>query len=132
MRHVAVAGLMAGAAPLFAIERKDTAALPQEVKEAVDNLGKTFEDFRKKNDEVLADLKKGKEDVLTKAEWARIIATGLQLPNVEITEVPWQESGQIAPRPERVRLVSTRHELKHPPLLELLNKERDALLAKVN
>jgi dTDP-4-dehydrorhamnose reductase len=71
-------------------------------------------------------------DVLTKAEWARIIATGLQLSNVEIIEVPWQESGQIAPRPERVRLVSTRHELKHPPLAELLNREREALLAKVN
>lgn len=71
-------------------------------------------------------------DVLTKAEWARMIATGLALSNVEIAEVPWQESGQIAPRPERVRLVSTRHELKHPPLLELLTRERAALLSKVN
>lgn len=71
-------------------------------------------------------------DVLTKAEWARLLATGLLLPNVEIVEVPWQESGQIAPRPERVRLVSTKHELKHPPLLELLTKERAALLSKVN
>ena len=71
-------------------------------------------------------------DVLTKAAWAGMLATGLELPNVEIVEVPWQESGQIAPRPERVRLLSTRHELHHPPLLELLTRERAALLTKVN
>jgi hypothetical protein len=35
----------------------------------------------------------------------------------------------VAPRPERVRLVSTRHTLQHPPLLELLQRERAALLA---
>jgi dTDP-4-dehydrorhamnose reductase len=71
-------------------------------------------------------------DVLTKAEWARLLVEGLALPSVEIVEVPWQESGQVAPRPERVRLLSTRHELKHPPLLELLTRERAALLAKVS
>jgi hypothetical protein len=69
-------------------------------------------------------------DVLTKGEWARLLADGLALPNVEIVEVPWQESGQIAPRPERVRLTSTRHELRHPPLLQLLQSERSALLSK--
>ena len=68
-------------------------------------------------------------DVLTKAEWAGLLARGLSLPNVEIVEVPWQESGQIAPRPERVRLLSTRHELHHPPLLELLTAERTALIS---
>lgn len=71
-------------------------------------------------------------DVLTKGEWARLLATGLALPNVEIVEVPWQESGQVAPRPERVRLVSTKHDLHHPPLLELLTAERAALLSKVH
>lgn len=71
-------------------------------------------------------------DVLTKAEWATLLAQGLALPGVEIVEVPWQESGQVAPRPERVRLLSTRHELKHPPLLELLTREREALLSKVS
>lgn len=71
-------------------------------------------------------------DVLTKGEWAALLARGLQLPNVEIVEVPWQESGQIAPRPERVRLISTKHELHHPPLLELLTRERAALLSKVH
>ena len=71
-------------------------------------------------------------DVLTNAQWAGLLATGLALPNVEIVEVPWQESGQIAPRPERVRLLSTSHELHHPPLLELLTSERAALLSKVN
>lgn len=71
-------------------------------------------------------------DVLTKAEWAALLARGLALPSVEIVEVPWQESGQVAPRPERVRLLSTRHELQHPPLLELLTREREALLSKVS
>ncbi|MDP2274556.1 MAG: SDR family oxidoreductase [Archangium sp.] len=71
-------------------------------------------------------------EVLTKAQWAAMLAAGLTLPNVEIVEVPWQDSGQIAPRPERVRLRSTRHELHHPPLLELLTRERTALLSKVN
>lgn len=68
-------------------------------------------------------------DVLTKGEWAALLAKGLALPGVEIVEVPWQQSGQVAPRPERVRLVSTRHTLQHPPLLELLQRERTALLA---
>ncbi len=71
-------------------------------------------------------------EVLTKAEWAARLARGLALSNVEIVEVPWQESGQVAPRPERVRLLSTRHELQHPPLLELLTRERDALLSKAS
>ena len=71
-------------------------------------------------------------EVLTKAEWARLLAKGLSLPNVEIVEVPWQESGQIASRPERVRLLSTQHELHHPPLLEVLTRERTSLLSKVN
>lgn len=71
-------------------------------------------------------------EVQTKAQWAALLAQGLGLPGVEIVEVPWQESGQVAPRPERVRLLSTRHELKHPPLLELLTREREALLSKVS
>lgn len=69
-------------------------------------------------------------EVLTKAEWAKTVARGLALPPVDIVEVPWQESGQVAPRPERVRLVSTRHRLVHPPLLEVLRTEREALLKK--
>jgi dTDP-4-dehydrorhamnose reductase len=55
-------------------------------------------------------------EVLTKGEWALAIAEALALEGVEILEVPWQESGQVAPRPERVRLINTRHELIHPPL----------------
>lgn len=69
-------------------------------------------------------------DVLTKGEWAALLVRGLGLTNVEIVEVPWHQAGQIAPRPMRVRLVSTRHGLKHPPLLDLLQRERTALLAK--
>jgi dTDP-4-dehydrorhamnose reductase len=68
-------------------------------------------------------------EVLTKGEWAALLAKGLDLPGVEIVEVPWQQAGQVAPRPERVRLVSTRHTLQHPPLLELLQRERAPLLA---
>lgn len=69
-------------------------------------------------------------EVLTKAEWAKTVARGLALPPVDIVEVPWQESGQVAPRPERVRLLSTRHRLVHPPLLDVLRIEREALLKK--
>jgi dTDP-4-dehydrorhamnose reductase len=68
-------------------------------------------------------------EVLTKAQWAAVLVRGLGLlKGMEIVEVPWQQSGQIAPRPERVRLVSTIHDLQHPPLLETLVLERDALL----
>jgi dTDP-4-dehydrorhamnose reductase len=67
-------------------------------------------------------------EVLTKAEWARKVVEGLALRPVDIVEVPWQEAGQVAPRPERVRLVSTRHRLTHPPLLDVLKAERAALL----
>ncbi|MEW5739882.1 MAG: SDR family oxidoreductase [Myxococcota bacterium] len=69
-------------------------------------------------------------EVLTKAEWARKVQEGLSLPPVDIVEVPWQDAGQVAPRPERVRLVSTRHQLVHPPLLDVLRTERPALLEK--
>ncbi len=68
-------------------------------------------------------------EVLTKAQWAALLAKGLALPDVEIEEVPWQDSGQLAPRPERVRLISTRHSLRHPPLLEILTAERASLLS---
>lgn len=68
-------------------------------------------------------------DVLTKAQWARLIARGLALPSLQVREVPWRESGQVAPRPVRVPLISTRHDLRHPPLLEVLERHRDVLLA---
>lgn len=71
-------------------------------------------------------------EVLTKAEWARLMARGLSLKSLEIVEVPWQESGQIAPRPERVRLVSSRHELQHPSLLDTLVREKNEFLSKEN
>jgi dTDP-4-dehydrorhamnose reductase len=70
-------------------------------------------------------------DVLTKGEWAQTLVAGLGLPSIDILEVPVDQAQQVAPRPERVRLVSTRHALKHPPLLELLTTERDALMRKV-
>jgi HK97 family phage major capsid protein len=51
-------------------ERKDDdpSALGGEVKKAVDELGKTFEDFKKKNDERLKQAEKRGEDAVTKDE----------------------------------------------------------------
>lgn len=67
-------------------------------------------------------------DVLTKAEWARRIATGLALPAPTLVETSAAASGQIAPRPDRVLLTSRRHSLQHPPLLEVLQQLRHPLL----
>jgi dTDP-4-dehydrorhamnose reductase len=61
------------------------------------------------------------QEVLTKALWAKRIALGLKLEHVEIQEVSWQDSGQIAPRPAEIQLVSTKHTLLHPPLDEVLS-----------
>ena len=68
--------MLLGASPLYlAPERKDTETLPAELKKAVEDLGKTFEDFRKKNDEQLAQFaKKGTSDVITREEVDRINA----------------------------------------------------------
>lgn len=61
--------LLAGASPIpFAIERKDETGLTAEVKKAVDELGKTFEAFKTKNDERLVQLTKRGEDAVTKDE----------------------------------------------------------------
>lgn len=51
-------------------ERKDgdPAALSVEVKKAMDDFLKVFEDFKKKNDQAIADAKKGRDDVVTKTE----------------------------------------------------------------
>lgn len=65
-----MAPLLAGASPLpLDLELKDDQALGAEVKKAVDDLAKTFEDFKKKNDERLAQAeKKFGEDAVTKDE----------------------------------------------------------------
>jgi predicted phage gp36 major capsid-like protein len=63
--------LLAGASPLFmAPERKDgeEATLTAEVKKAVEDLGKTFEEFKTKNDTRLAQAEKKGEDAVTKDE----------------------------------------------------------------
>lgn len=59
-------------------------------------------------------------EVLSKAQWARRIAAALKLAPFELVETTWAEAGQVAPRPDRVELRSTRHSLKHPQLDELL------------
>lgn len=66
---------------------------------------------------------------LTKAEWARLIVRELELPPLELRELPWAEAGQVAPRPARVELVSERHKLLQPPLSVLLRAQHGALTA---
>jgi dTDP-4-dehydrorhamnose reductase len=68
-------------------------------------------------------------ELVTKAEWARLIAKALQLPPLEIREVTSAESGQVAPRPMSVRLVSRRHQERHPPLSTILESERAHLIS---
>lgn len=70
-------------------------------------------------------------EVLTKANWARRVAEGLGLHGLEVKEVPWEESGQVAPRPARVHLVSNRHTLRHPPLIRVLRDQRARVLSPV-
>lgn len=61
--------LLAGATILAqAPERKETGNLTTEVKEAVETLGKTFEEFKTKNDERLKQAEKKGEDAVTKDE----------------------------------------------------------------
>lgn len=67
-------------------------------------------------------------EVLTKAQWARRVASGLGLTELQVVEVPWNQCGQVAPRPERVCLVNTRHSLVHPPLEHVLTSERATFL----
>ncbi|MFL5322274.1 MAG: SDR family oxidoreductase [Myxococcaceae bacterium] len=68
-------------------------------------------------------------DCLTKAEWARTIAEALELPDVIVEERSWAESGQVAPRPERVALRSERHRLTQGPAAKILRAHRSTLLA---
>ncbi|WP_267388686.1 phage major capsid protein [Sphingomonas sp. GC_Shp_3] len=63
--------LLAGASPLplaLAPERKEDTTLTVEVKQAVETLGKTFEEFKTKNDERLKQAEKKGEDAVTKDE----------------------------------------------------------------
>ena len=61
--------LLAGATILAqAPERKEDGNLTTEVKQAVETLGKTFEEFKTKNDERLKQAEKKREDAVTKDE----------------------------------------------------------------
>jgi len=81
---------------------------------------------------VLASLERGVDGVLhltgsellTKAAWAAMLVEELQLPPLQIREVSAAESGQVAPRPESVKLGTVRHQLRHPPLRDMLRAER--------
>ncbi len=64
---------------------------------------------------------------MTKAEWAKTIVRELALPEIEIIEVPARESGQVAPRPDRVVLGTERHTRVHPDVRDVLRRERAAL-----
>jgi dTDP-4-dehydrorhamnose reductase len=59
-------------------------------------------------------------ECLTKVEWARVLQHALGLPDAEVEEVGWREAGQVAPRPERVRLASERHTRAQPALTTIL------------
>ncbi|MEO6419673.1 MAG: SDR family oxidoreductase, partial [Polyangiaceae bacterium] len=82
-------------------------------------------------DSTLTLLDRGLEDIvhlagnepLAKAEWAMLITHALKLPPLAVVEVPWEEAGQLAPRPHRVVLASERHELVHPELRAILHAE---------
>jgi HK97 family phage major capsid protein len=63
--------LLAGARPI-APERKDGENLGPEIKKAVEDLNKVFEDFKTKNDERLKQAEKRGEDVVTKAELEKL------------------------------------------------------------
>ncbi|WP_394833815.1 SDR family oxidoreductase [Pendulispora rubella] len=65
---------------------------------------------------------------LTKAEWAEAIVTNLGLPALHVEEVDAAKAGQIAPRPERVDLVSERCTLEQEPVEQILRRERERLL----
>ena len=60
---------------------------------------------------------------LAKAEWAMLVAHALHLPTLDVVEVPWEQAGQVAPRPARVVLASERHELVHPTLRSILDAQ---------
>lgn len=61
--------MLPGAAPLaLAPERKDGESLPADVKKAVEELGKTIETFKTKNDERLQQIEKKGEDAVTRGE----------------------------------------------------------------
>ncbi len=66
------ASALSAAAGRFDVERKDTGSLDVETKKAVDELGVLFKSFRDKNEEAIAELKKGREDVVTKTELEKI------------------------------------------------------------
>ena len=68
-------------------------------------------------------------ELLTKAEWARLLTAELGLPASEIDEVSAAGSGQTAPRPLRVTLRSERHGLVQPPLRDILRANRVPLLS---
>jgi dTDP-4-dehydrorhamnose reductase len=67
-------------------------------------------------------------ELLTKAEWMRLVVHTLGLPACEPIEVPWDAAGQVAPRPEKVRLRSERHSLVHPDLRSTLLQLRESLV----
>ena len=67
-------------------------------------------------------------ELLTKAEWARKIAQQLQLEPVEVVETSWADAGQVAPRPESVRLASERGAPPHPNLNTVLAQLKPSLV----
>lgn len=67
-------------------------------------------------------------ELLTKAAWARKIASAFGFKEFEAREVEWAQAGQVAPRPASVALKSERHALVQPPLDQLLLVHRESML----
>lgn len=73
MKQFTRAQLMAGATAIpHGLEVKDTGGLDVATKAAMDELGRTFGEFRTKNDQVLEQLKKKGEDAVTKDELEKL------------------------------------------------------------
>lgn len=64
--------LMASVAKPLHLQLETKEVGDPDLKKAVDELGQTITDFRKKNDEVIAELKRGQTDVLTKTDLDKI------------------------------------------------------------
>lgn len=70
------------------------------------------------------------ERAFTKAEWARTIVESLMLPPLAIEELTPEQAGQVAPRPDRVVMRTTRHARVPPPPQSVLSSLRERFTSR--